>query len=171
MNDFLNKNYFEVFGFPIEYAVDLANLRDRFIEVQKAVHPDKFSSEAPQLQRLAAQNAAHATQAFQTLKDPVARGFCILSLLGFQCSDESATINDGAFLMRQITFRERLEDADEAGLFDLSAEIEEELAVLEQNVANLLAKPIGEGCLSQVESELKKMQFYRRLLEEIESKV
>ncbi len=171
MSDFLNKNYFEVFGFPVEYTIDVASLRDRFVEVQKAVHPDKFSAEAAQLQRLAAQNAAHATQAFQTLKDPVARGFCILSLLGFQCSDESATINDGAFLMRQMAFRERLEEADEAGLLALSTEIEKELAALEGNVADLLAKPDAKSCLSQVESELKKMQFYRRLLEEIESKI
>jgi len=171
MSDFLNKNYFEVFDIPVEYTLDLSSLRDRFREVQRVVHPDKFSSESSQVQRLAAQNAAHANQAFQTLKDPITRGFCVLTLLGYRCADESETINDSVFLMRQIDFRERLEVGGEEALLALLSEVELELGSLQQQVAVCLKAHAVEGQLNQAESLLKKMQFYNRLVEEIESKI
>jgi molecular chaperone HscB len=172
MNDFLSKNYFELFNFPLDYQIDLNALRERFREVQKAVHPDRFSADSAQSQRLAMQYAAYANQAFQTLKDPVARGFCLLSLLGRARHDESATIKDPVFLMQQMEFRERLESANrEEALEELLAEAESENRALEKKVGEGFRTRELNDKFDEIEIALKKMQFYKRLIEEIEEKM
>ena len=167
MSSFLQKNFFELFDLPLQFEVDTSLLRSRFRDLQKAVHPDKFAAESAQSQRLAVQYAAHANQGFQTLKDPVQRGLYLLSLFGYQVQTDSSTIQDTEFLMQQMMLRERLETAEANELEELLNEVEGELASLECQVAALFHAQDLKVC----EVSIKKMQFYRRLLEEIEERI
>lgn len=168
MDDFLGKSYFELFDLPAVYAINLNQLRERFRDVQKAVHPDRFSADSAQTQRLAVQYAAHANQAFQTLKDPVARGFYLLTLRGFQIDAASATIKDTAFLMQQMLLRERLDMAATPDEFaQLLEEVEADQASLIGEISEQFAT---DASLESIAACLKKVQFYKRLIEEIEER-
>ena len=172
MSDFLSKNYFELFGLPLSYRIDLNELRDRFREVQKAVHPDKFSADTDQSKRLAMQYAAHANQAFQVLKDPVARGFSLLEILGHECAPESSTIKDPMFLMEQMELRERMEHAsDISDIEGLCSEVDEKVLSLEDEVNSCLQAAATSDELAKAELVLNKMQFFNKLLAEIEEKL
>ena len=43
MLDF-SKNYFELFGLPLDYSVDTSALADSYRNLQRVVHPDRFAS-------------------------------------------------------------------------------------------------------------------------------
>ena len=171
MDEFLRKNYFELFALPLQFDIDLLVLREKYRELQKAVHPDRFTAEAAQSQRLALQYTAQANQAFQTLKDPVSRGFYLLELLGHSNQPESATIQDGMFLMRQMELRERMENADASELEAMLHEVDDETGELEQQISQSFQQIARIKNFDQAEALLKKMQFYKRLLQEIEERI
>ena len=157
MDDFLHKNYFELFGLRPQFAIDLMALRESYRGLQKAVHPDKFAADTSQAQRLALQYTAYANQAFQALTDPIARGFYLLDLMGHSCQPESATIQDGMFLMRQMELRERMEVADEDELEVMLEEVESEAAALEKSVAVFFQQMTEANDFEHAEALLKKM--------------
>lgn len=111
-----NQNYFEIFGLPVDYSVDLDLLADRFIEMQKEVHPDRFAAGTEQEKRLSMQWATMLNTANTTLKNPLARAIYLLELKGVEIA-HNPTLTP-AFLMEQIELREELEEI-ESGEGDL----------------------------------------------------
>ena len=66
-------NYFEIFGLPVSYQIDLALLADRYHDMQKEFHPDRYAGKPAQEQRLAVQYASIINQAYSDLKSPLCR--------------------------------------------------------------------------------------------------
>jgi molecular chaperone HscB len=108
MLDF-SKNYFELFGLPVGYIVDSAELSERYRELQRIVHPDRFANASDQERRLSVQGAALINEAYETLKDPVARGSYLLGLHGLEMDTLNESTQDMDFLMQQMELREELE--------------------------------------------------------------
>jgi molecular chaperone HscB len=73
------------------------------------------------------QMATFANSAFQTLKNPIQRGLYICQLHGVDAKLETNTAMPAAFLMKQMDWRESLdEQADDLeSLEDLMAEVEQ----------------------------------------------
>ena len=106
-------NYFELFGFPVDYSVDNAQLSERYRDLQRAVHPDKFANGSEQEKLLAVQKTAQINDGFQTLKNPIRRAEHMLALRDLDISHETSTVKDRTFLMQQMEWREALEDIRE----------------------------------------------------------
>jgi molecular chaperone HscB len=106
-----NKNYFEMFGLPVEYAVDQGLLADRFLDLQKQVHPDRFAAGTDQEKRLAMQWATLVNTANETLRLPLPRAIYLLALSGIEL-EHNPTLSP-EFLMHQIDLREQLESIEE----------------------------------------------------------
>ena len=68
-----NKNDFEMFGLPVDYALDQGLLADRFLDLQKQVHPDRFAAGTDQEKRLAMEWATLVNTATETLRVPLPR--------------------------------------------------------------------------------------------------
>ena len=64
----LTKNYYEVFGLPVQYEVDLDALASSFRELQSQVHPDKFVNGTDEERRIAMQSTGFLNEANDTLK-------------------------------------------------------------------------------------------------------
>lgn len=103
-------NYFELFKFPPAFDIDTALLAERYRELQRAVHPDKFAHDTEQQKLLSVQRTAQVNDGYQTLKDPIRRAEHLLSLRGIDLSHETTTVKDTAFLLQQMEWREALED-------------------------------------------------------------
>ena len=116
-----NKNYFEIFGLPVDYAVDLELLGDRFLDLQKRVHPDRFAAGTDHEKRLAMQWATLVNTANETLRSSLPRAIYVLGLRGVELEDNPTL--PPALLMDQIEFREQLESIEdgEGGLKELDA--------------------------------------------------
>ena len=105
---------FTLFGLAPGFALDRAALDDCWRALQAKVHPDRFASEGAAAQRLAMQWAVRVNQGYQRLKDPLKRGAYLCELRGAAIEAENNTAMPVAFLMRQMAWREALDDADGA---------------------------------------------------------
>lgn len=108
-------NYFNLFNFTPSFDIDTALLAERYRELQKAVHPDKFANDTEQQKLLSVQRTAQVNDGYHTLKQPLRRAEHMLSLRGIELSHETTTVKDTAFLMEQMEWREAIEDIKHSG--------------------------------------------------------
>jgi len=104
----LTQNYFELFGLPIKFSVDQVQLKQQYRELQLRFHPDKFASKGGSEKRLAEQFSGLINTAYQTLRSPLLTAEYLLLLAGHSVDNENLTIADGAFLFKQMQWREAL---------------------------------------------------------------
>ncbi len=118
-------NYFQFFGLTPQFQVNLAELDQAYLAIQKEVHPDRHARGTDSEQRLAMQMATLANTAYQTLKNPIKRGLYLCELHGVDAQLETNTAMPAAFLLQQIAWREKLEEHEDDlnALADLSAEV------------------------------------------------
>jgi len=165
----LKQNYFELFSLPVDFDIDLAALGEKYRALQQEVHPDRFAAADAQAQRLSVQGTTQLNQAYETLKDPLLRGFYMLRLKGVGSDNHEYTTSDGAFLMQQLEHREALEeipgqDDPFAALDALRDTVEAEER--EQMAAFRQAWEVGD--YEAANDALTKVMFVRRLQQQID---
>jgi molecular chaperone HscB len=72
MLDF-HQNHFRLFGLPEQFALDLDDLSERYLRLRQTVHPDLYATAGEREKRLSLQASTQVNEAYQTLKDPLAR--------------------------------------------------------------------------------------------------
>ena len=169
----LAKNYFELFGLPVGFIIDGAELVGRYRELQRVVHPDRYANATEQEQRLSLQQTTRINEAFETLKNPVTRAQYLLSLHGIDMQAEKETTRNTAFLMEQLQLREELENAryaehPEDVLDELMGRISAMIRTLVAQMAIKFEDPSPPN-LEAARETVRKMQFLNKLLSEAES--
>jgi len=168
-----SQNYFELFGLPVDYRINLDELALRFRELQKVIHPDRYANSSDQEKRLAMQGATLVNEAYASLKDPLKRAQYLLGIKGKQADGENLTTSDTDFLMQQMELREELseiKDADDpiesVGVF-LSS-INQAINVQIAQLAILFESSTEENLKDALQC-VYKMQFLNKLHGEAES--
>jgi molecular chaperone HscB len=163
------RNYFQLFDLPVDYALDLAQLGARYRQLQRELHPDRYAGASAHEQRLAVQYSALINEAYTTLRKPLPRALYLLELAGISRENIARQQIDGGFLIAQMELREKLESME--GLIDpdsvldhLVTEISEDIAVLQRQFSH--AYSVGE--MSPAASACVKMQYLDKLLQEAE---
>lgn len=67
-------DYFTALGLAPSPALDRAALDQRYYELSRRLHPDRYQTSAPEAQAASAANTALLNRAYRTLRDPVERG-------------------------------------------------------------------------------------------------
>jgi molecular chaperone HscB len=111
----LSDDDFTLFGLPQRFSLDRADLDERWRALQGQVHPDRFAAEGGAAQRLAMQWTVRINEAHQRLKHPLKRAAYLCELRGAPLEAEKNTSMPASFLMQQMTWREALEEAADAG--------------------------------------------------------
>jgi len=111
-------DFFTLFGLPARYEVDEAALDAAYRTVQSQAHPDRFANAGDAERRVAMQWAAHANEAYRTLRQPLKRAIYLLHLRGVDIQAESNTAMAPEFLMQQMEWREALQEAVEGRAVD-----------------------------------------------------
>jgi molecular chaperone HscB len=120
----LQSNDFELFELPLAYALDRAQLDERWKSLQREVHPDRHAAADAQTQRQAMQWSVRINEAYQRLKDPLQRAAYLCELHGATIQAENNTAMPAAFLMQQMAWREALDEATTAAqLEDMADEV------------------------------------------------
>lgn len=168
----LGKSYFELFGLPATFDLDVSDLATRYRELQRRFHPDRFASASEPERRLSLQLTAQINAAFQTLKDPVARARYLLGLQGVDTGEDTDTAMDTAFLMEQMELRESLAEAREAvdrhtRLESLRLRVNEEFEARSTRLRTRFAEN-SEPARRQARNLVREMQFLQKLAHEVE---
>jgi molecular chaperone HscB len=174
MLDF-SKNYFELFGLESGFQLDEAMLARRYRELQRVIHPDRYANATEQERRLSIQGASLINQAFETLKDPLARAEYLLTLQGMALHAPQETTQDMDFLMQQMELREELAEIRQqpdpyAAVSDLSNRIDDKLQELVEQLATRFESATPEQ-LEEAREILRKLRFLRKLHSETEAMV
>ena len=139
-NPSASDDYFRFFGLNQQFKLDLPALDQAYLAIQKEVHPDRHARGSDAEQRLAMQMATLANTAFQTLKNPIQRGLYLCALHGVDAKLETNTAMPAAFLMKQMEWRENLDEqaedllALEALMIEVEESKEETLAEIAQAI-------------------------------------
>ena len=168
MIDF-SRNHFELFGLPERFRFDAASLDSAYRALQSEVHPDRFARAPEAEQRLALQSSARVNEAYQALRDPVARAQYLLSLHGIEAFAEADTVLPYDFLERQLERREAADEAVAAGdasrLEALVADIRADANALEQRLA---ARLDAEGAWNAARADVRELRFLSKLAADID---
>lgn len=168
--DILNSNFFELFGLPVSYDVDLDRVQQQYMSLQKVVHPDRFANASDQEKRLSMQQTSWINEAQSTLKDPVARAIYMLKLSGIDFDLENETTMDAAFLMQQLEMRERLESIRHES--DPLSALDELAREVRQTTRSMAAGFVESYDKQQFDASMewvRKMQFMLKARNEIDA--
>lgn len=165
------KNYFELFDLTVSFDINPELLAERFRNMQRLVHPDRYAAGSEQEKRMAVQLAARINDAYQSLKDPLQRARYMLQLADVLIDDEKNTGLDPIFLAQQMEKREQLAEIKEttdplAGLHQLEQQAQRDENELLVSVGAAFARP-GELLSKDIVALVKKLQFVRKLHDEI----
>lgn len=165
----LTDNDFQLFGLPERHAQQRADIDARWKALQAQVHPDRFASEGAAAQRVAMQWAMRVNEAYQRLRDPMARAAYLCELRGAPVQAENNTQMPAAFLMQQMEWREALDEAgDEAALQALDDDAQRaEAAALEQ--ARRLLDEAGDAPAAA--SQVRALMFIQRFRADIDKRL
>ncbi|NRA85344.1 MAG: co-chaperone HscB [Gammaproteobacteria bacterium] len=163
-------NYFELFALPSSYCLDLNELRSKYLELQRAVHPDKYANASERERLLAVQKTAQINDGFGMLKNPINRAEHLLSLAGIELAHEYQTVKDPMFLMEQMELREELEEIPSANdpeqsILDFQQQIDQHISTFEQQFINLFAAN-DQSSLAIAADNVRKLKFMLKLASE-----
>ena len=168
------QTHFELFELPVSFEVDLSDLSQRYRELQRVVHPDKFVNASDRERLLSVEKAAAINEAYQILKSPQRRARYMLELQSVSFDDEKDTALDSTFLMEQIELREALSELDQTAdpmtsLNQIMTDIKKRSAdVLNSLAEGLKQEQLDDSQKNSLKQLIHKMQFLNKLQEEAE---
>ncbi len=172
MLDF-HQNHFRLFGLPEQFALDLDDLSERYLRLRQTVHPDLYATAGEREKRFSLQASTQVNEAYQILKDPLARARYLLTLLTGDQGDGQETTKDMAFLLEQMELREALAAAREApDPFAGVARVRNRLSDQSRQLIGQLAASLESASdLDQAATRelIRKLQFVRKCEEEADA--
>ena len=123
-------DYFQIFSLPRHLRIDTAALETAFYAQSRKLHPDRFASKPLAEQEFALAASSRLNDAYRTLKDPILRTQCLLTLEGVELEEQSKAATEAARTSgtekKQLIPPELLEE-----VFDLNMQLMEMKAAKE----------------------------------------
>ena len=162
-------NPFALFDLPVAFQVDSALLNERYLALQKSLHPDNFSAASAQEQRLAIQKSAEINDALRILKDPITRADSIIAInTGEAENPEEKSNNDIDFLMQQMEWRETLENIENRKDTDELTAFTQEINQIRHAILSELSTALDAQQWDIARAMTDKLRFIKKLQVEIE---
>ncbi len=133
-------NHFSLFGLPACFDIEADQLEQAWRAAAIRVHPDAYATASPAERRVAVQWAARVNDAYRQLHNPLLRARYLCELAGIDLQTETNTTMDSAFLLQQIAWRERLQQAgdDTCARAALQTELQDARTQMYRKLADLL---------------------------------
>ena len=160
---------FTLFGVPARQRQDRAALDARWRALQAEVHPDRFAAEGAAAKRVAMQWSVRVNEAYQRLKDPLRRAAYLCELRGAPVEAESNTAMPTDFLMRQMQWREALDEAaTETDMRALDAAVTAERSALHAALERTLD---DEGDAATAAAQVRVLMFVERFRDDVDRRL
>lgn len=164
------QSYFDLFGLNVGCDIDSAQLREKFMEMQRQFHPDRYASASDAVRRRAVQITAHVNGAQQTLSDPLKRAEYCLQLQGISTDAETDAKMDTMFLMQQMELRESLEEvASAADPYKALDSVRSEIDQLIDSTSTQVSATIIDEKFDDARDLVRRWQFLEKLSAEANS--
>uniref|UniRef100_A0AAQ4RC04 HscB mitochondrial iron-sulfur cluster cochaperone n=1 Tax=Gasterosteus aculeatus aculeatus TaxID=481459 RepID=A0AAQ4RC04_GASAC len=171
-------SYFKTMDCDFTFSVDTQKLQRRYLQLQRALHPDNFSQKSVTEQEYSESHSALVNKAYQTLLKPLSRGLYMLELEGIRTEEGTDPGADPRFLAELMEINEALdgaltpEDAEEIGrhtkeLELFSSPLAGKLAVLTEAIDAALL----EGELQAAKALLAQMKYFANIEEKVKEKL
>ncbi|XP_077943652.1 iron-sulfur cluster co-chaperone protein HscB isoform X3 [Gasterosteus aculeatus] len=171
-------SYFKTMDCDFTFSVDTQKLQRRYLQLQRALHPDNFSQKSVTEQEYSESHSALVNKAYQTLLKPLSRGLYMLELEGIRTEEGTDPGADPRFLAELMEINEALdgaltpEDAEEIGrhtkeLELFSSSLAGKLAVLTEAIDAALL----EGELQAAKALLAQMKYFANIEEKVKEKL
>lgn len=179
-------DYFQVLGVPRRLLQDQDALQQRFYELHRHWHPDRYQTGPQEARSASLRNTAAVNRAYSTLRDPVERGQYWLTLQGETLGARNNRVPpELAELVFEV--QEKLEELRAArganGAADLRRDLvavhaellQGQIALLEQLDANFARWDAGSEDAATLNRELKAtlsaLAYLRRLIRDVEKEL
>jgi molecular chaperone HscB len=165
----IRANDFELFGLKTQFSQVRAELDQRWKDLQRQAHPDRFAAQGDSAQRLAMQWSVRINEAYQRLKDPQKRAAYLCELAGYPIGAENNTAMPSSFLMQQMQWREDLEEASSPDQLD---KLSDEIRAAKNEALQALAQSLDQAQnYPNAVILVRSLMFFERLLSEINAKL
>ena len=165
----LQSTDFELFGIPVQFAQDRAQLDARWKELQREAHPDKFAAQGAAAQRVAMQWSVRINEAYQRLKNPMKRASYLCELNGAPINAENNTAMPSDFLMQQMEWREALEDAE--NMDDLDKIALESITSGRKQLLKIEQTLDQEKDFAAAAKQVRSLMFIERFASEVDARI
>lgn len=159
------RDYFSLFQLEPGFSVDEAALERAYHSLLAQFHPDRYAGKAQFEQRVAAQFCADINSGYRVLSDEVLRAEYLLIRAGVDLAKAAREGVGGAFLMTQITLRERLEEVPSSDQ-QARAALTEEIRGYYQTSCGDFAVAVGDAAWSEAARRWQEMCFLSKLLDD-----
>lgn len=157
-----------MFNVPFQFPVNLEVLERTYKQLQKQLHPDKFSSKSETEQRHSASHAARLNEAYSILRDPYLRAIYMLRRQGHRVDEEGDTVVDPELLSEVMDTREAIAMARSvAELRALDARISEWCVRVEAELAQAFAR----NDPNAAREATRRLAYIRRMREALKEKM
>jgi molecular chaperone HscB len=164
---------FDVLGLTPAFDLDEKLLEQRYRDLQRALHPDRFAQAPASERRAALSRAVSVNDAYRVLRDELRRAEALFVRLG-GALQETGQQADPALLMEVMELREALSDAkaarDAGARQKLTREVQDKRAEATASLRkafSALAVQASPGSLAQAARALSRLRYYRRFLDEV----
>ena len=163
----LDENHFQLFGVPARFDLDTVALEERYRELQREVHPDRFAAASQAEQRVSMQLATRVNEAYQTLRSPLLRAGYLLALNGVDPEFETNTAMPPEFLADQMEKREALEAAAAAGDWEGMIALSSELRLEQDALLARIGRQLDASEWAEAAATLRQLKFLEKFGEDI----
>ena len=165
----LDSDDFDLFDLPRRHVLDRAALDARWRALQAEAHPDRFASEGTAARRIAMQWSVRINEAYQRLKDPLARAGYLCELAGVPVQAETNTSMPASFLMQQMAWREALDEAEDLDAVEALAD--EVRAARDKGLAALATLIDDAQDYEAASAQVRALMFVERFAESIDQRL
>lgn len=154
------QNHFEIFALPVSFVINLDDLEAKYLEFQKAFHPDNSST--ADIEKSIAVN-----EAYNVLKNNLRRASHILQLHGIDLeNDSTAPKVDSTTLMEVLEIREKIFESNFDEIEILKKDLNKKIkSLIEETAINIENKDFNTA--SQI---LIKAKYFDKTLQDLKRK-
>lgn len=168
-------NYFQLFDIKPTFNPDTTQVKNKFYELSRLYHPDRFAAEGAEKMVEALKMAADLNLAYKTLKDSDATMAYVLRIHGMLEDEEKYSLPP-AFLMEMMDLNEAVSDYEASPLDEptrLTAKnaLAEQLQTWNDAVAPLTARYNAGDYDDKLLLAIKDMYFRKKYLHRIQERM
>ena len=164
---------FDVLGLEPAFDLDSKALEQRYRDLQRALHPDRYAQAPASERRASLARAVSVNEAYRTLRDDLSRAEVLFARHGGSISEDTKRTADPSLLMEIMELREELattrvsKDAAKRerlaqAVRDKQREANDELRALFSDMTSATRAKLDDAS-----SALSRLRYYRRFLDEV----